>query len=179
MTTEEMLKRQDQFRAYLYKRFPHIPKETREDAAGWAILKWLGGTNLKQDFKWLFIDYMRTGLETGMNREVSKFTKIIRPDPKLLEKIHGEDVDFDGPIYEEEINDLLYDLVDRALKGREAYKTVISMYYFEDYLLREIAERIKLTESRTSQILKHAKQLMSEYARRYKRFAPLIEEGRI
>jgi RNA polymerase sigma factor (sigma-70 family) len=179
MTTEELLKRQDLFRAYIYKRFPHVPRETREDAAAWAVLKWIEGVALKQDFRWLFIDYMRTGLETGMNREVSKFATIVRPNPKAFEKLNGAEPEYDDFIYEEEIKDLLYDLVDQALKGKEAYKTAISMYYFEDFKLKEIAERIKLTESRVSQIVSHAKLLMFQYAKRYKRFAPLIEEGRI
>jgi RNA polymerase sigma factor (sigma-70 family) len=114
-----------------------------------------------------------------LSRGDSKTFKIIHPKTSIFEKLHGKEQDYDEVIYEERIKDLLYDLAYLSLDGKEIYRTSVCMYYFEDCGLREIAEKFNLSESRISQILNNARKIMGEYARRYKRFAPLLEEGRI
>lgn len=104
-------------------------------------------------------DYMKYAESAVNNILISLATDISKEDDESLQLWEVISVDDDTPekyVEEKQLKEILFDIINNKLDERE--KLILTLYYYEELNMKEIAEILGYTESRISQL--HTKTML-------------------
>ena len=104
-------------------------------------------------------DYMKYAESAVNNILISLATDISKEDDESLQLWEVISVDDDTPekyVEEKQLKEILFDIINNKLDERE--KLILTLYYYEELNMKEIAEILGCTESRISQL--HTKTML-------------------